>query len=127
VLISSFDALSYNLLGPRLHRFRSPTIEEDRFPPNGIGTVFLRRQWKVDAFLKVIDRDLLNSPRVRVSHYFPGPKGNGKSVWLTLLGMALEERGDVVFHIKHAAVLASLKQQLEGVGSVEKPVYLLVD
>jgi hypothetical protein len=115
------------LLGPRLPRFRSPTIEKGCFPTNGIGAVFLRRQWKVDAFLKVLDRDLLNSPRVRVSHYFPGPKGNGKSVWLTLLGLALEERGDVVFHIKHARALMGLQQELELVGNVEKPVYLLVD
>ena len=115
------------MLGPRLRRFRNPTVEEGNFPPNGIGAVFLRRQRKIDAFLKVLDQDLLNSPRVRVSHYFPGPKGNGKSVWLTLLGLALEKRGDVVFHIKHARALMGLQQELEVLGSVEKPVYLLVD
>ena len=48
-------------------------------------------------------------------------------MWLTLLGLALEERGDVVFHIKHASALVGLQQELELVGTVEKPVYLLVD
>jgi hypothetical protein len=43
-------------------------------------------------------------------------------VWL-----ALEKRGDVVFHIKHASALMGLQQELEIVGTVEKPVYLLVD
>lgn len=70
---------------------------------------------------------MLNTPSERISHYFPGPKGNGKSVWLTLLGLALEKRGDVVFHIQHARALTGLQQELEVVGSVDKPVYLLVD
>ena len=63
-----------------------------------------------------------------MSHYFPGPRGTGKSVWLALLGRALKQKGEQVYHIKHAGALRKMNvSNFSSLGSADKPVYLLVD
>ena len=58
------------------------------FPKNGFGTVLLSRRRLVEGAL----RSILES---RETHYWRGPPGSGKTVFLQLLGRELQKHGEV--------------------------------
>jgi hypothetical protein len=106
--------------------FEFPSVDDTvLFPRNGIGSKLLDRE-------KLVSRAVQSIRDHRVSHFFRGPAGSGKTVFLQLLGRKLKEYGDV-YWIGNASDLNNVgsdnmfKEMAARAALQKRDVFLLID
>jgi hypothetical protein len=106
--------------------FEFPSVNNSKlFPLNGIGSKLLDRE-------KLVSRAVQSIRDHRVPHFYRGPAGSGKTVFLQLLGRKLKEHGDV-YWISNARDLEKLdsdkifKEMAARAAHQKRDVFLLID
>ena len=113
-----------------LVKFEFPEAASRPFPENGLGDFVFDRKTIVEPFVSLLTNPIAPPKQ---GYYFRGPRGNGKTVFLQLVGRALMERGEAVIWVEHAGFLDGriiTREQLVALSASAAPgkkVYLLVD
>jgi hypothetical protein len=80
-----------------------PLSKISNFPFEGVGQIVFKRKHFIERNVKMVLEDKELS-----KHYWRAPRGSGKTVFLSLMGEALQQKGCKVYYIRSSTLLDTL-------------------